>query len=414
MGCNSNPTYRCSSEVVECVRSISSYSWWTSSSPDYFAGASTGSTKCCSSSDGPSAEVVQRVANTGQFRDLKNFIDLTPPELDDAHSSIKPQKFVLLIKQDDMRRQFEQFRQGSMTVTEYEAKFTNLANYAPFLVAYEHEKGRDIVVDLLVLLMSNFDVIMGMDRLTSCYASVDCHSKLICFDFPGEPCLVWKGITFVTQGKIISYVKARRMINNQGLGFIAIVHDTLLEDVTIDSAPVVREFADMFTEDLPGLPSSREIEFNTDLMLGTQPISIPPYLVAPVELRELNVQLQELLDKEFIRPSVMARQFEDLHLARLRDRVQNVGVKSFAIDSEGVLRRHGRLCIPMVGDVKQLIIEEVHSSRYSIHPGATKMYQDLRELYWRKGMKYDILKHVTSCLNCQQVKYEHQKPGGVM
>jgi len=111
---------------------------------------------------------------------------------------------------------------------------------------------------------------------------------------------------------------------------------------------------------------------------------------------------------------VKALQFEESHLAKFRDRVQNKDVKSFAIDSEGVLRRHGRLCIPMVGDVKQLILEEAHSSCYSIHPDATKMYQDLRELYWWKGMKYDILKHVTSCLNCQQVKYEHQKPGGVM
>ncbi|XP_060212075.1 uncharacterized protein LOC132639651 [Lycium barbarum] len=99
---------------------------------------------------------------------------------------------------------------------------------------------------------------------------------------------------------------------------------------------------------------------------------------------------------------VKACQYEDPRLARLRDRVQNGGVKSFSIDDEGVLRCHGRLCIPMVGNVKQLILEEAHSSRYSIHPGATKMYQDLRGLYRWKGMKADILKHMTSFLNCQQ------------
>ncbi|XP_070038242.1 uncharacterized protein [Nicotiana tomentosiformis] len=100
-------------------------------------------------------------------------------------------------------------------------------------------QGRDTIVDLLIFPMSDFDVIMGMDWLASCYASVDCHSKLIRFDFPGEPCLVWKGITPLTQGKIISHVKTRRMINNGCLGFIAIVHDTRLKDVTIDSVPVV-------------------------------------------------------------------------------------------------------------------------------------------------------------------------------
>nr|XP_009791116.1 PREDICTED: uncharacterized protein LOC104238456 [Nicotiana sylvestris] len=149
-------------------------------------------------------------------------------------------------------------------------------------------QGKDTVVDLLVLPMSDLDVIMGMDWLASCYASVDCHSKLIRFDFPREPCLVWKGITPLTRGKIISYVKARRMINNGCLGFIATVHDTRLEDVTIDSVPVVREFADVFPEDLPGLPPTREIEFSIDLVPGTQPISIPPYCMAPAELRELK------------------------------------------------------------------------------------------------------------------------------
>ena len=94
------------------------------------------------------------------------------------------------------------------------------------------------------------------------------------------------------------------MINHGCFGFIATVHDTQAENITIDSVPVVREFADVFPEDLPGLPSMREIEFSIDLVLGTQPISIPPYRMAPAELRELKAQLQELLDKGFIRPSV--------------------------------------------------------------------------------------------------------------
>ncbi|WMV19453.1 hypothetical protein MTR67_012838 [Solanum verrucosum] len=62
----------------------------------------------------------------------------------------------------------------------------------------------------------------------------------------------------------------------------------------------------------------------------------------------------------------------------------------------------------MVGNVKQLILEEAHSSQYFIHPGAMKMHQYLCGLYWWKGTNYDILKHVTSCLNCQGVKYEHR------
>ena len=68
--------------------------------------------------------------------------------------------------------------------------------------------------------------------------------------------------------------------------------------------PVVNEFPDVFPEDLPGLPPEREVEFGIDMIPDTQPISIPPYRMAPAELRELKEQLQDLLEKGFIRPSI--------------------------------------------------------------------------------------------------------------
>ena len=67
--------------------------------------------------------------------------------------------------------------------------------------------------------------------------------------------------------------------------------------------PVVCEFADVFPEELPGLPPVREVEFGIDLIPGTAPISIAPYRMAPAELKELKSQLQELTDKGFVRPS---------------------------------------------------------------------------------------------------------------
>ncbi|XP_070019351.1 uncharacterized protein [Nicotiana sylvestris] len=63
--------------------------------------------------------------------------------------------------------------------------------------------------------------------------------------------------------------------------------------------------------------------------------------------------------------------------------------------------------------LRKAIMEEAHSSRYSIHLGATKMYLDLKELYWWKGMKKQVGDYVAKCLNCQQVKAEHQRPGGL-
>jgi len=72
----------------------------------------------------------------------------------------------------------------------------------------------------------------------------------------------------------------------------------------LDQVPIVREFFDVFPNDLPRLPPYRETEFCIHLVLGTEPISITPYRMALVELKELKEQLQDLLNKKFIWPSV--------------------------------------------------------------------------------------------------------------
>uniref|UniRef100_A0A1S4BAS6 RNA-directed DNA polymerase homolog n=1 Tax=Nicotiana tabacum TaxID=4097 RepID=A0A1S4BAS6_TOBAC len=77
-----------------------------------------------------------------------------------------------------------------------------------------------------------------------------------------------------------------------------------LNPPALQSVPIVREFLEVFPDDLFGFPPERIIGFGIDLMLGTQPISIPPYRMAPTELNELREQLKDLLDKGFIRPSV--------------------------------------------------------------------------------------------------------------
>jgi len=62
--------------------------------------------------------------------------------------------------------------------------------------------------------------------------------------------------------------------------------------------------------------------------------------------------------------------------------------------------------------VRRLILEEGHKSRLSLHPGMTKMYQDLKETFWWQGMKKDVAQFVSACLTCQKAKVEHQRPGG--
>ncbi|GKC13492.1 putative reverse transcriptase domain-containing protein [Tanacetum coccineum] len=88
--------------------------------------------------------------------------------------------------------------------------------------------------------------------------------------------------------------------------------------------------------------------------------------------------------------------------------------KLFKRRDDGGIYFFDRIWIPSVGGVKKLIMDEAHTSRYSIHPGADKMYHDLRDLYWWPGMKRDIAEYVSKCLTCSKIKAEHQKPSGLL
>ena len=103
---------------------------------------------------------------------------------------------------------------------------------------------------------------------------------------------------------MISAMAAQRMLRKGCQGYLAYVVETEKEGTLVDEIQVVREFPDVFPDDIAGLPPDREVEFTIDFIPGTEPISIPPYRMAPAELRELKAQLEELLSKGFIRPSI--------------------------------------------------------------------------------------------------------------
>ncbi|XP_070035337.1 uncharacterized protein [Nicotiana tomentosiformis] len=96
------------------------------------------------------------------------------------------------------------------------------------------------------------------------------------------------------------------------------------------------------------------------------------------------------------------------------DTVQHGNAKEVTIGDGNVLWIQGRLCVPNVDGLCELILQEAHSSWYSIHPGIADIYQDLRQHYWWRRMKKDIVEYVSRCLNYQQVKYEHQRPCGLL
>ncbi|XP_070005153.1 uncharacterized protein [Nicotiana sylvestris] len=159
--------------------------------------------------------------------------------------------------------------------------------------------------DLLFLDMIDFEIILGMDWLSPYHAILDFHAKIVTLTMPWFPRLEWKGSIVDTSSRVISFLKARYMVEKGCLDYLAYVWDTTAESPTIDSVPVVREFVDVFPSNLPGMPPDRDIDFCIDLAPGTQPISIQPYRMAPNELKKLKEKLEELLAKGFVRPSVL-------------------------------------------------------------------------------------------------------------
>ena len=92
------------------------------------------------------------------------------------------------------------------------------------------------------------------------------------------------------------------MIQKGCEAYLAHVIDTRKIEAKLEDIPVVNEFQDVFPVELPGLPPDRDVEFTIELLPRTAPISVTPYRMAPTELRELKNQLQELLEKGYIRP----------------------------------------------------------------------------------------------------------------
>jgi hypothetical protein len=83
-------------------------------------------------------------------------------------------------------------------------------------------------------------------------------------------------------------------------------------------------------------------------------------------------------------------------------------------DEQGIIWFKDRICVPEIDSLRETILKEAHDSDYSIHPGSTKMYQDLKQKYWWYGLKRDVAAHVAKCDVCQRVKAEHQRPAGLL
>nr|GFB85474.1 putative reverse transcriptase domain-containing protein [Tanacetum cinerariifolium] len=121
---------------------------------------------------------------------------------------------------------------------------------------------------------TSFDVVIGMDWLSKYHAKFTCDEKVVHIPIEDE--------TLIIRAQVIEKKSDEKRLEN---------------------IPVVREFYDVFPEKLLGLPPVRQVEFQIDLIPGAAPVARAPYRLAPSEMQELSNQLQELADRDFIRPS---------------------------------------------------------------------------------------------------------------
>ena len=124
------------------------------------------------------------------------------------------------------------------------------------------------------------------------------------------------------------------------------------------------------------------------------------------ELKHLNLEIvnQGCVNTSEVHPNILDQikehQEEDEDIQETKKNMRRGKAPGFSEDEQGVVWFGSRICVPNHQEIKQLILEEAHGSLYSIHPGSTKMYQDLKERYWWVSMKQEIAKYVAQCDVC--------------
>ncbi|GJV54755.1 putative reverse transcriptase domain-containing protein [Tanacetum coccineum] len=387
---------------------------------------------------------------------------------------------------------------------------TNIVLRGCTLALYNH----CFKIDLLPTRLGSFDVIVGMDWLSYHRAIIDCYEKIVRIPLPNGEILEVQGERPEKDPGSLACIKA--------------------DEKKLDDIHVVRDFPEVFLDDLSGLHPVQEIEFRIDLIPGASLVMKSPYRLALSETSELSNQLKELQEKGFIRPKVQFlghvvnrdgihmdpskvwgnKQDEAFRILKEKlcnapvlalpdgpndfvvyyDALKQVfalkiwrhylyGTKSviytdhkslqYIFDQRELNMRQRRwiellsdyeckikyhpgktkileaqgeaskdlkapgewlrglethfeqrddggiyffdgIWISSIGGVRKLIMDKAHTSRYSVHLGADKMYYDLRDLYWWPGMKRNIAEYVSRCLTCSKIKAEHQKPSGLL
>ncbi|KAI3717637.1 hypothetical protein L1987_69382 [Smallanthus sonchifolius] len=158
-------------------------------------------------------------------------------------------------------------------------------------------------INLVPMPLGSFDIIIGMDWLSNHHAEVICFEKCIQIPLPSGEILRVFGEKPCKWLKLMSCTTAQKYLRKKYVAFLAHIVQKDVKEKNIQDIPIIRDFPEVFPEDLSGLSPIRQVEFRIDLVPGANPVDRAPYRLAPSEMQELSSQLQELSDKGFIRPS---------------------------------------------------------------------------------------------------------------
>ncbi|GJW22864.1 putative reverse transcriptase domain-containing protein [Tanacetum coccineum] len=141
----------------------------------------------------------------------------------------------------------------------------------------------------------------------------------------------------------------------------------------------------------------------------------------PLRVRALVMTIGLDLPKQILNSQTEARKPKNIKNKDVRGMLienskdpEKLRTENLEPRADGTLCLNGRSWLPCYSDLRTVIMHESHKSKYSIHPGSDKMYQDMKKLYWLPNMKADIATYVSKCLTCAKVKAEHQRPSGLL
>ncbi|KAJ4773005.1 DNA/RNA polymerases superfamily protein [Rhynchospora pubera] len=221
--------------------------------------------------------------------------------------------------------------------------------------------GRNLPANLVVLDMRDFDILLGLDWLSTHHAVVDCKNRSVRFGKADTEPFVFKGRKPGTGIPIISAMQVKHLISLGCEMFLASVMSTDSTVLDLETVPVV--------------PSDAG-----------------------------NSMMASLVVKPTLMEEIKQAQQKDARLEKVRATVTSELTTPFRVDEEGVLRFRDRICVPDDYELKGKILSEAHESGYTIHPGETKMYRDLKGYYWWRNMRREVARFVAKCLVCQKVK----------